>query len=262
MADHPPKPRLTLRVGITGHRPNKLSGSAVARIRRQLPRVYAAIAAAAEQILAANAEFYAVETPAFRLISGFAEGADQIAVETCPDGWRIEAILPFPMAEYLRDFEESAAGDGRDVREEFRTCLKKAAAVTELPMPRSGIRQQGYVDAASYLLRQIDVLIAVWDGQPPKPGGTGMLAKQAFEAGIPVVWLATTPEEFEPRLITRFDEAGNPVAPLADCTAGPLAQALKPIFAAPGVGADGTGKALIGLRRFLGETWTRRTDSG
>ena len=24
MTDHPPKPRLTLRVGVTGHRPNKM----------------------------------------------------------------------------------------------------------------------------------------------------------------------------------------------------------------------------------------------
>ena len=105
MVDHPPKPRLTLRVGITGHRPNKLSGPAVARVRQQLPRVFAAIAKSADDILAANAEFYAAQPPAMRLVSGFAEGADQMAVAACPAGWRIEAILPFPVEEYLKDFE-------------------------------------------------------------------------------------------------------------------------------------------------------------
>jgi hypothetical protein len=34
---HPRKPRLVLRVGITGHRPNKLNGAAVGRIEKELP---------------------------------------------------------------------------------------------------------------------------------------------------------------------------------------------------------------------------------
>src|SRR5215475_3457056 len=36
----PPKPRLTLRVGVTGHRPNKLAGAIATRIRTQLPEVF------------------------------------------------------------------------------------------------------------------------------------------------------------------------------------------------------------------------------
>src|SRR5262249_32565321 len=51
---HPPKPRLTLRVGITGHRPNKLYGAAVARIARQLPAVFATIERTAARILKDN----------------------------------------------------------------------------------------------------------------------------------------------------------------------------------------------------------------
>ena len=41
------------------------------------------------------------------------------------------------------------------------------------------------------MLRQIDLLIAIWDGKPPKPGGTGAIVQEAFVGGIPVVWLAT-----------------------------------------------------------------------
>src|SRR5712691_2304520 len=115
-SSHPPKPRLTLRVGVTGHRPNKLFGAVVTRIRTQLPEVFAAIERAASTILANNAPLYAEEPAAFRLICGFAEGADQIAVATCPDSWRVEAVLPFPGEDYLQDFATSAAGDGRDVR--------------------------------------------------------------------------------------------------------------------------------------------------
>ena len=262
MVDHPPKPRLTLRVGITGHRPNKLPGPATAHVRRELPRVFAAIAGAGKEILAANAEFYAAEPPAFRLVSGFAEGADQMAVATCPAGWRIEAILPFPVDEYLKDFEKSAAGDGRNVRGEFLESLRRASAVTELALPQGAPRQQGYVDAGSYLLRQVDVLIAVWDGEPPKPGGTGAIVKLAHEGGIPIVWLEVPPADRVgydpvPRLIAGFDKDGGPVAPDADCTNGPLSTALEPIFAAPAAttreGRPGTARA--GLKRFLAERW-------
>src|SRR2546430_1186183 len=70
---HPPKPRLTLRVGITGHRPDKLHGRAAARIEDQFPDVFAAIETAAADILRANAAVYASAPPLIRLISGFAE---------------------------------------------------------------------------------------------------------------------------------------------------------------------------------------------
>src|SRR5262249_53500770 len=99
---HPPKPRLTLRVGITGHRPNKLYGAAVARTARQLPAVFATIERTAARILKDNESLYTQEPAAIRLISGFAEGADQMAVVACPPGWQIEAILPFPRDEYLK----------------------------------------------------------------------------------------------------------------------------------------------------------------
>jgi hypothetical protein len=265
MPDHPPKPRLTLRVGITGHRPNKLSAAATDRIRRQMPGVFAAIEEAGRDILAANAEFYAADPPVFRLVSGFAEGADQMVVAACPAAWTVEAILPFPIEEYARDFEQSAAGDGRDVRDEFHASLRRATAITAVALPEGAPRQQGYINAGSYLLRQIDMLIAVWDGQPPQPGGTGAIARQAHQGGIPVVWLEIPPTEREgfdppPRLIAQFDQAGTPVAPDTDCTDGPLSTALAPIFAAPAA-TNGDGKpgaARAGLTRFLAERWPTR----
>jgi hypothetical protein len=253
---HPPKPRLTLRVGVTGHRPNKLHGSAVARVAQQLPQVFAALEQAAANILQDSASLYAPEAAAIRLITGFAEGADQMAVAVCPAGWQIEAILPFPRGEYLQDFAQSA-GDGRDVRDEFRNSLAKAAVVTELPYPQSANRDQGYAAAGGYLLRQIDVLIAVWDGKPPKPGGTGAIAREASAGGIPVVWLSTEGDT-PPRLITHFTRE-TPTTSDRDCSTAELTAALAPIFVPP---ARSSGHrpdvARAGLERFLGETWKPR----
>src|SRR5262249_25593077 len=139
--------------------------------------------------------------------------------------------LPFPRDEYLKDFARSA-GDGRDVRDDFLRNLAKAAVVTELPYPHSGERNQGYAAAGGYLLRQIDVLIAVWDGKPPEAGGTGAVAREAVSGGIPVVWLSTQ-DEAPPRLITDFAADGTPAAAATDCTRSELMAALVAILAPP-----------------------------
>jgi hypothetical protein len=256
LSQHPPKPRLTLRVGVTGHRPNKLPGSVATRIRKQLPEVFDAIERAASTILAKSAPLYADEPAAFRLICGFAEGADQIAAATCPAAWRIEAILPFPRDDYMRDFAASASGDGRDVRDEFRQSLGKAAVVTELPAP-TGTREQGYAKAGGFMLRQIDILVSVWDGKPPKAGGTGAVVREAAAGGIPVVWLSTE-DEAPPRLITRTPSMSNPQAAAFEWNDTALTAVLAPDLAAPDR-SPAPDSPRASIERYLGERWQRRS---
>jgi hypothetical protein len=266
---HPPKPRLVLRVGITGHRPNKLHGAAVNRIETQLPSLFAAIDTAAQEILATNSTCYSDEPPMVRLVSSLAEGADQMAVVACPAGWQVEAILPFPLDEYLKDFDQSAAGGKPSARDVFKQCLERASVVTQLafhpsesggsgyPETDAGKRDQGYANAGSYLLKQIDLLFAVWDGRPPKTGGTGALARKAYDEGIPVVWLSTV-EDVAPRLITKFDD--GPATNNADCTKGSLLSLLIPIFsvAAAPPGRSARKSVRTRLEMFFQERWRPR----
>ena len=234
MTPHPPKPRLTLRVGITGHRPNKLPRSDLPRIERQLRETFATIETAVANAYDANEAAYApapstgAKPYSIHLISGFAEGADQMAVAVCPTNWTVEAVLPFPTDEYLKDFEQSATGDGRDVRGEFLASLARAAVVTELPTPPE--RNQGYVRVGNALLDRSDMLIAVWDGEPPKPGGTGAVARDACERGIPVVWLATD-GDFPIAFIESFRD-DKPVRMSGAWNASALQARLDPILAA------------------------------
>jgi hypothetical protein len=261
MTDHPPKPRLTLRVGITGHRPNKLPKDDLPRIERQLREVFAAIESAVAKACDANKEVYA-SGPAdaanskpyrIRLISGFAEGADQMAVAACPADWTVEAVLPFPRQEYLKDFEQSAGGDGRDVRSEFEASLKRAAVVAEVPT-QAGPRDQGYVASGGFMLRQIDLLIAVWDGKEPKPGGTGAIAQKACEGGIPVAWIATG-DERPPALIESFRN-DQPVRSAVEWGEQMLMAALDPILAAPSSDSfGGRHSARARLDQFYAERW-------
>jgi hypothetical protein len=268
---HPPKPRLVVRVGITGHRPNKLHGAAVQRIEKQLPLLFAAINTAARDILSANAAWYSTEPPAVRLVSSFAEGADQMAVAACPAAWQVEAVLPFPMDKYLEDFPDSAPDGKHSPRDLFKELLKRASAVTELSFTPTesgdsdrtggdtGNRAKGYANAGSYLLRQIDVLIAVWDGKTPKTGGTGALARQAHDEGIPVVWLSTTGDA-TPHLMAGFDDDGVPEKRAADCTKETLLDELMPVFSVPGVAQGSGAKASVRAptERFFQERWRSR----
>lgn len=257
MTVHPPKPRLTLRVGITGHRPNKLSKADLPRIERQLRDAFAAIETSVAKAYDANKAVYA-GAPAdgtkpyrIRLISGFAEGADQVATSVCPADWTVEAILPFPKDEYLKDFEQSAAGDGRDVRGELLASLPRAAVVTELPTPQE--RNQGYVLCGNFLLRQIDVLIAVWDGEAPKPGGTGEIVQEACDGGIPVVWLATGGDH--PIALIQSFSNDKPVRASEAWSDETLQASLAPILAAPSADAFGERSPRARLEQFYGETW-------
>jgi hypothetical protein len=185
-------------IGITGHRPNKLPPAAIARLSLQLRDTMATLDEVARQ--------HGIR--AFRLVSNFAEGTDQMATKAAPKDWIVEAILPFPRNEFLKDFEQSAAGDGRDVRGEFLAGLARASTVTELPMP-AGPREQGYLAAGRAMLDRVGLLIAVWDGAPPKSGGTGQIVKEATERKIQVMWLSAGADR-EPVIIERFQH-GAPV---------------------------------------------------
>jgi hypothetical protein len=231
--------------------------------------LFAAIENAAREILSANSAWYSSEPPTIRLVSSFAEGTDQIAVAACPADWQVEAVLPFPRDEYMKDFPRTSPDGQTSPQDVFAQSIKRATAVTQLPFTPleraergiagdSGRREQGYANAGAYLIRQIDVLVAVWDGRAPKTGGTGALAKQAYDAGIPVVWLSTLGDP-SPRLIASFNNS-KPVPGGADCTRGPLLHALMPIFSvsdAPHLGhADAS---LTRPHRFFRERWHARS---
>src|SRR5580704_6749961 len=80
--DFPPKPRLTLRVGVTGHRPkpSKFPPASVQWVKKRLGEVFAGIDAALAVFSDKNRDFYSRDLPVVRLVSGMAEGVDQIAV--------------------------------------------------------------------------------------------------------------------------------------------------------------------------------------
>jgi hypothetical protein len=112
-----------------------------------------------------------------------AEGSDQLIAEIALDsGWRVEAILPMPLAEYEKDFTNP------DALFQFRKLLDRCHRIIEIPLTatvdndiqaistsRDGvILKQQYRNLGRYLVEHTQTMLLLWDGDvsAPKPGGT------------------------------------------------------------------------------------------
>jgi len=254
---HPPKPILTLRVGIVGHRPKPeryadgIEDFVKERIGEVFHKIDASVTSiAAEQArLAANNENdYAVAPACVRLVSGLAEGADQWAVEKIPAGWTVDAVLPFPTPSYRKDFQRSATSKDKDIDvtavfDESIDALRKSLSnivqlPEETPPPKDAkpdsdeyrrYRDPGYARSGRFLLGQIDLLVAVWDGKPKEgPGGTAAMVQVALDGDIPVFWIHSREKIFV-RRISRIGDNGLAEAPAADCLISVLDEAIDRI---------------------------------
>jgi hypothetical protein len=281
---HPPRPVLTLRVGISGHRPkpDKFPEREFGRVKQQLGAVFVAIDEALAALGRENVAYYAQDGAGrvphtIRLVSGLAEGADQFAVDARPAGWELDAILPFPEASYRPDFEKSAVDNTTSVIGAFDRALAKATTKVELPDdPRIArenltpandgetywrIRNQGYARLGKFLLGQIDVLVVVWDGlREEGPGGTAEVARGALVAGIPVIWISAV-KDVPPGLVTEVDDEAHPVTARVDVLHGDLRNVLSRIISVPAVVALQSGHGAPGpsakerLDDFFNESW-------
>ena len=146
-----------------------------------IPAIRAAIQGVIERFLGPGAE------PGLLVISALAEGADRlVAAEVLarPDA-TLEAVLPLPPGEYLSDFTGEAS------KAEFTGLLGRAASVW-LARP-GGSRDEAYERAGRHVVDRADVLIALWDGEPPRGrGGTATVVAYAREQGVPVAWVPTS----------------------------------------------------------------------
>lgn len=123
----------------------------------------------------------------FAIVSSVAEGSDRIVAEAgLAAGFALEAVLPFSRAEYARDFETPASHEG------FEKLLDRASAVFELD-GASDERPHAYEAAGFVMLANVDLLIAIWDGEDAAGlGGTAQMVSRAIADGIPVVWIEPT----------------------------------------------------------------------
>lgn len=160
-----PSPRVTqlpLIIGVTGHR--DLVESDLDGLREAVRGIFCEI----------RREF--PQTPLL-LLSALAEGADRLVAEVAQEaGIAIVAPLPMRRALYESDFTAES-------HDEFTRWLDgKVKCWFELPLIEgntetaiagySPARDKQYAFVGEYIARHCQVLIALWDGEAGKPGGT------------------------------------------------------------------------------------------
>jgi hypothetical protein len=193
-SSHPPKPRFALSVGVIGHRPDRLPEEMCPRIAREIAVAIAAIRTEAVAAHGRHAESFDINAPRLALFTALAEGADRMAAQAAlAEGFDLEAVLPFSVDEYEKDFESVGA------KSVFRHLLGRAQSVLELEGDRA---QPGrsYAAAGLAVLDNSDILLAVWDGGAAHGrGGTTELVQEAGRRGMPVIRIDVTAEN-PPRL--------------------------------------------------------------
>jgi hypothetical protein len=205
----PPRLPFVLSVGVTGHRAEVLPEGSLARLRSRMRDILILLAEAGEALLEREHECFASTPVRRRFVSPIADGADQIAAEEALDlGWDLQAVLPFDRAEY----RASLAND--EARGRFDSLLARATCVLELPGDED--RQlDAYVMTGRATVSHCDILIAVWDGLPPRGrGGTGEVAILAITSGTAVIHVPPQPEgrarllwsAFDPTVLTIADD--------------------------------------------------------
>ncbi len=185
-------PRLSLRVGVTGHRPNRLA-AAPARLQDQAQSVLRHLRRIVrrlrdENVLMDDAAPFAVDAgPSLRLATCLAAGADSFVAEAAlEEGYDLSLILPFPHELYVSDFSATE----RDVFDRLWANRSDATSRLELDVSRKPQDPEAYLAAGRVMLSHSDVLIAVWDGKPAAgTGGTAEVVNEARRRGLIVVVL-------------------------------------------------------------------------
>ncbi len=180
----PPRPRLTIRVGVTGHRAERLKTRERA-VTDAATRVLKEIQSLATELGATLKHVYDDQPPRLRIISPLADGTDLLVAGAGHAlGYELQAPLP-STASAIRDTMPNDR-----VRSEFDRLLSVArehGAVLELD-GAAPPNNDDFVAVGQTVVEQSDVLLAVWDGKPANgPGGTGEVADNAARLGRMVV---------------------------------------------------------------------------
>jgi hypothetical protein len=186
-AEHPAKVRVAIRVGVTGHRPNRLGNDDRPDLRRQVKNILTTVREAAGKISGDPGAGYEISSPLLRVISPLAEGSDRlVADEAIKLGFELQCPFPFPRSEYARDFTTPKS------QKHFYDLLQQATAVLELDGTRESnqAENRAYEKAGRTVLRHSDLVIAIWDGERAEGrGGTAQIVREAAHLGIPVIWI-------------------------------------------------------------------------
>lgn len=162
------------RIGVTGHRWNRLCRTRAADIQSALVALFRSI----------TQDAHSPST----LVCGMAEGADMVAASCRPADWALEAALPLTRLAWPQHLATQPGVTGGDLAE-FERLMEDASVVTFdglAPDP-------DYLSLAHHIATTCDRVVAVWDGHPGRPGGTADVIARARACGAEVHILDARP---------------------------------------------------------------------
>lgn len=164
----PPLPhRQTLRIAVTGHRRNRLNPTECDRIENELEQIFSLIAA---------------HSPGqHEIVSGMADGADLAAVRASPADWQHIGILARSIEEWQRNLARISDADAQTFQE----------VVAQGNVSTISGATPDYRAVGRQILDGADGLVAIWNGLPGSPGGTGEVVSLAQSRVLPVAIVAT-----------------------------------------------------------------------
>lgn len=207
----PPIPSLVFTVAITGHQ--DIARADHAGLKAQITSLLEQTRAQLHHGMA-DSEMDQARALTCRFVSALAPGADQIganaALETVASDstpkWHLYAVLPFSQS-ICATLAAGALRKREVPQEDIDTALAAmeklagdAHRVLELadwqPGDEAHLAQnwqsRRYATIGQMLVRQADLLIALWDGKPARgSGGTADVVSEARRSGVPVVWIDT-----------------------------------------------------------------------
>ena len=195
---HPPRVPVAFRVGVVGHRPNKLPppGPGQDALKALIARALVHVRDAVEASRATQAAALYADTPAqLSIVSSLAEGADRLVAEAgIAMGYSLICPLPFTREEFAQDFVAPNALEPGSLGRFEALLATPGATVFELDGSHTAA-SAAYAYAGQVVLRQSDLLIAIWDGAPAAGGGgTAETLLAALKSRTPVLWLSPLSE--------------------------------------------------------------------
>ncbi|HEY2069879.1 MAG TPA: hypothetical protein VGG48_10020 [Rhizomicrobium sp.] len=198
----PPRARIAFRIGVVGHRPNRLpQDDATLDTLRGV--IHDILDTAKSAVFAfrggdADAVYYSDETPLLRAVSPLAEGSDRMFADEALDlGYALTCPMPFAQARYEEDFAPENALEPNSI-DRFHRLLERArtgAGLTVFELdgargPKKDAAAEAYGAAGRVVLNQSDLLIVVWDGKGAEGGGgTVQTLEEALKYNVPVLWI-------------------------------------------------------------------------
>ncbi len=164
--------------------------------------------------------FYADRPLEFRLITGLAEGADQLAADTFlaaePSDVvrRLHAVIPFELDVY-RDSRERWFRDDLDAAASRCETVVALDGIYDKPSPDTPLarnrRSRAYRSQSRLLLRQSDILLVITDPEAPTgSGGALETVERALARQIPVIFVSYSGDHDQ--VVVRLLEPGDDVS--------------------------------------------------